>query len=119
LFDEFAAALQFPPYFSGNSNAFDECLTDLSWLPPQCGYVFIVVESVEVLVDAGGVDDLDWFVRTLTRAQAAWAAPVETGEWWDRPAVPFHVVLQWGRAESAIARDRWVAAGAELVPLVI
>jgi hypothetical protein len=35
LFDEFSAALQFPWYFGENGNAFDECLADLSWLPPQ------------------------------------------------------------------------------------
>lgn len=117
LFDEFAAALQFPSYFGENSSAFDECLTDLSWLPPQSGYVLVVTEPGEVLADAGSVDDLAWLVRSLTRAQAEWASPVDDGEWWDRPAVPFHVVLQCAADERSSTRDRWVAAGAELVAL--
>lgn len=29
----FFAAMQFPYYFGYNGNAFDECLTDLDWLP--------------------------------------------------------------------------------------
>ena len=32
LFDEMAAALQFPHYFGENWPAFDECLADIDWL---------------------------------------------------------------------------------------
>ena len=32
LFDEMAAALQFPYYFGENWPAFDECLADIDWL---------------------------------------------------------------------------------------
>jgi hypothetical protein len=34
LFAEFSAALQFPRYFGWNWAAFEECVADLSWLPP-------------------------------------------------------------------------------------
>jgi hypothetical protein len=39
---------------------------------------------------------------------------VESGEWWDRPAVPFHVVLQSPSREAAAVRARWRAADAEI-----
>src|SRR5947209_1850287 len=45
LFDEFAAALQFPYYFGENWDAFDECLTDLSWLPGDA-YILLFLQSI-------------------------------------------------------------------------
>ena len=50
LFDEFAAAWQFPPYFGENWDAFDECLADLEWLPASA-YVLFVTDAVEILDD--------------------------------------------------------------------
>lgn len=34
LLDAIAAELRFPDYFGRNWDALDECITDLSWLPP-------------------------------------------------------------------------------------
>lgn len=119
LFDEFAAALQFPYYFGENPNAFNECVRDLSWLRPRSGYVLVITDPEEVLVDSDRKDDLDWLVRTLVRAQGEWAAAVEKGEWWDRPPVPFHVVLQFRGDDSTYGLRHWTAAGAEMVPLPI
>lgn len=113
LFDEFAAALQFPWYFGDNGNAFDECIKDLSWLPPQSGYVLVITDPGQVLADARD-DGLGWLARSLSDATEEWAKPVESGEWWDRPAVPFHVVLQAGEAEVGTVRARWAAAGAQI-----
>jgi len=54
LFDEFAAALQFPYYFGENWPAFRECLTDLSWLPASAYALFI------------------WNTATLLKDEPAW-----------------------------------------------
>src|SRR5262245_61564665 len=48
LFDEFAAALQFPGYFGENWDAFMECLTDLEWLPGDA-YVLFITNSNRLL----------------------------------------------------------------------
>jgi hypothetical protein len=113
LFDEMAAALQFPYYFGENWAAFDECLADMDWLPMNVGIVVVVLDSGDVLVDAAEVE-LSVLVRTITHAAEIYAQPIESGEWWDRPSVPFHVVLQAGPASIAAVRARWQAAGAEV-----
>lgn len=115
LFDEAAAALQFPWYFGENADAFDECIADLGWLPPQSGYVLVITDPAEVLADAGA-DQLSWFVDSLTRACEEWARPVEQGEWWDRPAVPFHAVLHAVSGDTATVTQRWSGAGASVKP---
>lgn len=94
LFDEFGAALQFPDYFGENWPAFDECLTDLDWLGYSVpGYVVVVSHASQLLADeaTGQFEDL---LLLFGRAAKEWAAPVEDGEWWDRPGRPFHVILQ-------------------------
>lgn len=108
VFDEFAAALQFPWYFVENLDALDECLRDLDWLPRRSGYVLVVTEPELVLSkeQPGGLNRL---VGLLAGAAGEWAQPVESGERWDRPAVPFHVVLV---DESGEGSQRWAQAGA-------
>jgi len=117
LFDEFAAALQFPAYFGENVDAFDECMADLAWIPPLNGYVIVVSEADQVLLDADP-GALGVLVSSLRRASRVWAQPVALGEWWDRSAIPFHVVLQSGIDDPAKRLARWIAAGAAIAPLV-
>ena len=82
LFNEVAAALQFPYYFGENWDALDECIADLEWLPPGGGYVLYVMSADEVLLD-----EREWsikvFVKVLTNAIVEWAKEVALGEWWD------------------------------------
>ncbi len=112
VFDEFAAAWQFPPYFGQNKDAFGDCIDNLE-LTPGKGFVVVVVSPDEVLAGEPS-HELEWLVRALNSAAAEWGTPIELGEWWDRPAVPFHVVLDVSGATGVHAIERWVRAGAQL-----
>lgn len=116
LFDEFAAALQFPYYFGQNWAAFDECLCEIDWLPIGRGIVIVVRDAHELLQDEDDIP-LQILVRIIATAIETYAEPIERGESWDRPAVPFHVVLQAEPDEVAALTERWTAAGATLEPL--
>ena len=116
FFDEIAAVLQFPWYFGENGNALDECLTDLSWLPPKDGYVLVVTNSGETLADADRAA-LASLVRSLEFAAGEWEKSVELGEAWDHAPVPFHVVLHTEVRDAPMTRFRWTAAGAEVSSL--
>jgi hypothetical protein len=116
MFDEFGAAFQFPYNFGENWPALDECLADLSWLPAKSAYVLLVTNARDVLAQEP-TRDLDVLVRVLSKVAVEWATPVDLGEWWDRPGVPFHVVLQATPEDAAQVEARWTAAGAVVYPL--
>lgn len=115
LFDEFAAALQFPLYFGENWDAFDECISDLETLSAGEGYVVTIIEPDQVLVDAG-VEALRLLANSLESAASEWSQSVELGEWWDRPAIPFHLVLAGEREPIELAARRWSAVGSDPQP---
>lgn len=115
LFDEFAAAFQFPHYFGENWAAFRDCIADLDWLPFRPGVVVLIYGAEQVLQDAHPAE-LGTFIAALSAAAEEFAEAVVDGEWWDRPAVPFHVVLQGAHADEL---ERWRAAGVEIAPLSI
>jgi len=90
LFDEFAAALQFPYYFGENWDALDECLADLDWLPGTA-YVLVFTDS-QHLLDGEPAGQFALLVDVLENAARGWAQSQQR-----RPArTPraFHVVFQ-------------------------
>lgn len=111
LFDEVSAALQFPHYFGENWSAFDECLADMEWSPSRVGFVVVVLDAIEVLSDESEAE-LGTLVSVIAHAAETYAEAIDSGEWWDRSALPFHVVLQADQGESALVRLRWGASGA-------
>lgn len=69
LFDEFAAALQFPAYFAHNLDSFDECLRDVACPEgPDAAVVLAITEPDEVLADAQ--DDRTWLLEAIHDANA-------------------------------------------------
>ncbi|MGW5439057.1 barstar family protein [Nocardia asteroides] len=83
LFDEFAAAFQFPYYFGANKDAFDECLRDLDdFVGDAPGYVVVVRTADDLLAD--DPTERAWFDSAMRDCAA----------YWSRRDVVFRVVLQ-------------------------
>jgi hypothetical protein len=99
LFDEFAAAWQFPPYFGANWDALDECLSDLDWLPAR-SRVLVVTNALHLL-DGEPAGAFRLFVELLGRL-----VPDESA------AATFHTVFQVEPAEESAFAARLTAAGA-------
>src|SRR5580700_5705891 len=72
LFDEFAAALQFPYYFGENWNALWECLTDLEWLPGDAYILFLT--DAECLLDRESSEKFAILLDLLEQAAQQWNA---------------------------------------------
>jgi RNAse (barnase) inhibitor barstar len=70
LYDEFAAALQFPNYFGENWDALEECLIDLEWLPAT-GYVLLILNTIEVLSEEPE-KQFETLVNVLSRTCEEW-----------------------------------------------
>lgn len=91
IFDEFAAAFQFPYYFGENKDAFDECLRDLDdFVGPATGYVAVIRDSADLLADEPAARD--WFIDTIR----------EAAEYWSKKGIPFRVVLQGEPDDNAV-----------------
>jgi len=95
-FDECSAALQFPCYFGENWNAFDECITDLQWLPADA-YVLVVTNGSRLL-EAEPPEGLTLLFTTVEHAGLEWSKAV-AGQF-PRPSKPFHVLIQCDQSEE-------------------
>jgi hypothetical protein len=119
LMDAFAAGFGFPDYFGRNWNALHDCLVDLDWLPPN-GYVLVIMEANVILADEPlhpefeQPSELAVLLDTLCRAAEEWNAAVTEGQPWDRPAVPFHVVLEVASDRVGMLQHRIAAAQREI-----
>jgi hypothetical protein len=97
LFDEVAAACQFPDYFGENWNALRECLGDLEWMPAE-RYVLVVTSAESIL--AAEPDLLQHFVIATNDVAQGWARAGER-PWAPEPR-PFHVVLRTNGPAAAL-----------------
>jgi RNAse (barnase) inhibitor barstar len=105
LFQEWAAALQFPSYFGHNWDAFEDCLTDLDWLPAK-NYLFFITNANSILRDSS--HELNMFLDILNKAEASWKHPDEGHE--HTPAL-FRVVFHSEAATEQETRSRLKQAG--------
>lgn len=88
LYDEFAAALQFPYYFRPNKDSFDECLLDIDdTLGEANGYVLAIRDADQLLAEAP--EEWEWFTSVVE----------ECADFWPSREVVFRVILQ-GEAQG-------------------
>ncbi|MCZ9327690.1 barstar family protein [Nocardia farcinica] len=91
VFDEWAAAFQFPYYFGQNKNAFDECLRDLDdFVGEAAGYVAVVRDAADLLAEQPA--ERDWFDEAMR----------DCADYWRRRDVSFRVVLQGDPDTTAV-----------------
>ena len=106
LFDECAAALQFPLTFGDNWDAFHDCLTDLAWLESDGCVLFLA--DADRLLSRSSAEQADNLRHVLTEAVQSWNQP-ERG-----PARPFHVVFHARPGEEKDLLARWQDAASRL-----
>jgi hypothetical protein len=87
----FGAAFRFPSSVA-NYAGFEDWMRDLSWVnTPDAGWVVLIRNARQLL--GGKRPQRDTLLNSLAAIGGDWAKPVSQGEWWDRPAVPFHTLL--------------------------
>jgi hypothetical protein len=90
VFGEFRVALEFPSYFGRNWAAFDECLSDLSWLSADA-YVLVIMNAHKLMRSEPA--ELAYLIETLDRVCTDWSHPIAIGESWDRTGKPFRTIF--------------------------
>ena len=73
--------MQFPAYFGHNWDAFEECVTELTWLPAQ-GYVLFY----DKMARFANAQPKEWVT--------AQSILEETITYWQKQSVPFYVLLR-------------------------
>ena len=65
LYEAFARAWNFPQYFGGNKDAFDDCMRDLDTDGGPDDRLVTVVENAEDLLADADDDDFNWFAGSM------------------------------------------------------
>jgi len=103
LFNEFAAALQFPDYFGENWAALEDCLFDLEWLRAE-GYVLMIPHAAKVLSD-DHPEERAVLIRTLLRTCKYWATKHMAFPSKEIKLAPFHVLFHATGSEVELVRQ--------------
>lgn len=109
LFQEWAAALQFPYYFGENWDAFEECLGDLQWLPAN-HYIFLISHADQALRDSS--DSFATFINILRLAAERGRIAEET-ESPPLSSAPLRFIFHCDPNREALVRKRLQEAGLE------
>ena len=97
LYQEIAAALQFPYYFGNNWNALIECIQDLLWINKN--YFVLGIDTADLILSEETKDDYYAFIDLLDKTASFFSSPYEENKPWGRKAKPFHVLLNEERKD--------------------
>jgi RNAse (barnase) inhibitor barstar len=110
FFNEIGAALQFPYYFGENWDAFDECITDLSWLDGEA-YLLIINQAHLLLKDATE-NDFQILMQVLSDAHQTWLTQPQIINKDEHPTA-FHVLLGCTDEYRSALTQRLTGSGVE------
>ena len=109
LFDEFAAAFQFPYYFGNNWPALKDCLSELSWIPADAYLVCVMHADLLLADDCRGL--FETLVHTLQRIAHGWSRDSHNLAVMGRKPTPFHILFQASAAGHDLLSARLTAIG--------
>jgi hypothetical protein len=117
LHDEFSASLQFFDGYGEVGPALEECLECLDeWLPTGA-YVLVVEGAEEVLIDEEEQEQgLSCLLGILNRVGISFSLPIEGNPPFDRPPIPFHVLLFVSDGISPENTAIWKVAKKDKIP---
>ncbi|MCV7198469.1 barstar family protein [Mycobacterium angelicum] len=117
LFDAFAAAWHFPPWFGRNKDAFNDFIRDLDNMlntatgkPPARGYLSVITDAHLFLVDQP--EDFFWFASKM---------PVYRNYYRDeaRPPAAFALILTAPADQLDAVRERWLTVGIDVATVTL
>ncbi|GEE00929.1 hypothetical protein nbrc107696_13750 [Gordonia spumicola] len=119
LFDEFAAAFQFPSYFGYNRDALLDCLQDffdedLRYQAATSGLDLIIWHADEVLRDGSGLQgrvDLEVFIDILCSAISEIRSPEGIRAGFEPVSRSVNIYLQFDDDDAASDLARWASVG--------
>ncbi len=125
LMDEFGAALQISAgytFWGENWNGLVDCLRDMDGWTHASAYVLVVERAEEISHEREHPDTLAALLTTAHDAAEYWSQEVTGHGTYDRPAKPFHMLLNysdeaWNEAEEERLKRAAVELKGELVPL--
>jgi Barstar (barnase inhibitor) len=103
FFQEWAAALQFPWYFTEGWPGFDECINDLSWLGRRPFIVFVT--DIDKVLDERE-QDFDILIDILRLAAEQWVRPSGAIQPSRGEPIQFAVVFHGQPEHESVARIR-------------
>jgi hypothetical protein len=101
FFNEIGAALQFPYYFGENGAAFNDCITDLEWLPGEA--YLILIDNAGYFLSGSSQTELDGIFEIFSDAQRNWLTPNEYIPR-NRQATPFHLLIQYAEPDCVLVK---------------